>query len=122
MNAPLPVHAQTSGAAYQACLDEALRQAPFMIKRWYTKLADTLYDKSTAPVAVFEKRHIHDAWVALKSNQAAIEQGFVRELTTAMAQDSKSASTTKTDKAARSFSALRFDDLELMADAQVQEL
>ena len=112
---------QAPTAAYKACLDEALRQAPFMIKRWYTKLAETLYDKSTAPVVVSEKRQIHDAWVALKSNQAAIEQGFMLELTKAMAQDSKSANATKTDQVTRSFSSLRFDDLELMGDAQVQE-
>ncbi len=112
---------QVPTAAYQACIDEALRQAPFMIKRWYTRLAETLYDKSTAPVVVSEKRQIHDAWVALKSKQAAIEQGFTRELTQAMALDTKSANATKADQVVRSFSSLRFDDLELMGDAQVQE-
>lgn len=108
--------------AYQACLNEALRQSPVMAKRWYTELVDAFYALSTAPVVASEKHKMHGALVALKNNQAAIEQGFTPELTAAITLDTQPAAALNgADNCGRSFSELRFDELELMGDAQVQE-
>jgi hypothetical protein len=67
---------QALSDAYSACLNHAQNQSQVMAKRWYTLLAEKLLDKSTTSMNVPEKREIHLAWVALATQQAAIEQGF----------------------------------------------
>ena len=112
---------QSSTTAYQACLEEALRQAPVFTKRWFTTLAGVLLEKSTSNSGAFEKRKIHEAWVELTRHQAAIENDFPVTLARAVTEESASTAVVKTDPAMRSLSSLRFGDLELMGDAQVQE-
>ena len=108
-------------AAYQTCLNEAFTQCPLMIKRWCSGLAEALHERSNGAVAGYEKRILQDSAAALKANQVVIEEGFALELTKAIALDTKAGSTNKVDSASRSFSSLRFDQLELMGDDQVQE-
>ncbi len=108
-------------AAYQTCLNEAFTQCPLIIKRWCSALTEILHERSTGAVAGYEKRILQDSAAALKANQVVIEQGFALELTKAIALDTKAGSTNKVDSASRSFSSLRFDQLELMGDDQVQE-
>ena len=114
-----------NAAAYQACLDEARKQAPLMAKRWYTKLLELLLEKSTAPVVMHDKNQLHDAWLALKKCQIEIEQGFAQQIAQAIGRQDQ---TTKGHTAGRSHdapafmsSSLRFQDLELMGDEQVQD-
>ena len=111
--------------AYQACVEEALRQAPLLAKSWYTLLCDLLYDKFTAPVVVHEKNQIHDAWLALKKHQADIESGLARQMGQAIDVEVQGVSFVARglphDKPAFKSSSLRFQDLELMGDDQVQE-
>ena len=64
-----------------------------------------------------EKRQIHEAWIALTTQQAAIENGFVPALAKAVAQDTQVGSA----QSVRSMASLRFDDLELMGEDQVQD-
>ena len=108
-------------AAYQTCLNEALTQSPLVIKRWYSGLAEVLHERSTGSVAVHEKRILQDAAAALKANQGVIVEGFALELTQAISQHTKSGHSKKDEGAPHSFSSLRFDQLELMGDDQVQE-
>ena len=121
----MSITSQPNSSAYQACLDEARQQAPLMAKRWYTALSEQLLEKSTAPLVVYEKQQIHDAWQALIKHQADIERGFAQQI--AQAIDSKvgnsSASGTGRSNEPSGFAAssLKFDDLELMGDDQVQD-
>lgn len=112
-------------AAYQACLEEARRQAPLMAKRWYTALLELLFEKSTAPAVVHDKNQIHDAWLALKKYQADIEQGFALQIAQAIAREVRAPSGRNTgrfhDSLRSTTSSLRFQDLELMGDEQVQD-
>ena len=108
-------------AAYQTCLNEAFTQCPLIIKRWCAGLTEILHERSTGLVASYEKRILQDAAAALKANQVVIEEGFALELTKAIALDTKAGPSKKVDSASRSFSSLRFDQLELMGDDQVQE-
>lgn len=108
-------------AAYQICLNEAFTQCPLIIKRWCSGLTDILHERSTGSVASSEERVLQVAIAALKANQVVIEQGFALELTKAIALDAKAGTSKKVDSASRSFSSLRFDQLELMGDDQVQE-
>ena len=111
----------TVDAAYQACLDQARQQSFMVAKRWYTLLAEKLMAKATTPLVIAEKRQIHEAWAALIAQQATIEQGFPAALAQAVAQELKGGAGGNANWTARSMSPLRFGDLELMGDAQVQE-
>lgn len=72
-------------------------------------------------VTGYEKRILQDAVAALKAHQVVIVEGFALELTKAIAEDTKAGTSKKTAGALHSFSSLRFDQLELMGDDQVQE-
>eukprot|EP01031_Cornospumella_fuschlensis_P046955 gene46955-57495_t len=109
---------QSLTAAYQACLNDALRQCPLLINRWVTQLVDAMYERSMAISETFEKRALQDAISALKRNQDAVEQGYAMAVTNAIAEDTRSAASKKVDKTTRSLSSLSFDDLELMGDNQ----
>lgn len=96
-----------------------------MAKRWYTELLDLLFEKSTAPVVVHDKNQMHDAWLALKKFQPEIERGFAQQIAEVI---DRQAGGPKGPSAARSHdapafvpSSLRFQDLELMGDEQVQD-
>lgn len=108
-------------AAYQACLDEAFTQCPFIINRWSLGLTKILHERSVGLVASYEKRIFQNAASALKVNQPVIEEGLALELAEAIALDIQGGRSKKVDGAAHSFSSLRFDQLELMGDDQVQE-
>ena len=107
--------------AYQTCLNEAFAQCPLIIRRWCSGLTEILHARSTGSVAGYEKRILQDAAAALNANQVVIEQGFALALTEAIALDTKTGTSKKVDSALRTFSSLRFDQLELMGEDQVQE-
>jgi hypothetical protein len=112
---------QALTAAYQACLNDALRQCPLLINRWITQLIDAMYERSMVISETFEKRALQDAISALKKNQDAVEQGYAMAVTKAIAEDTLPPTSKKVDKSTRSLSSLSFDDLELMGDNQVQD-
>lgn len=112
---------QLPGEAYQACLDEAIRQAPFLIDRWSTRLEEAIHQRSMAILDPAEKQQLQNAIVALKNNRLRIEQTFPVELTKSLADALAVKTADKTRRSARSLSSVSFDELELMQDDQVQE-
>ena len=108
-------------AAYQTCLNEAFTQCPLIIKRWCSGLAGILHERSMGSVAGYEKHILQDAAAALKTHQTVIVEGFALELTRVISQDARVGTSGKDEGAPHSFSSLRFDQLELMGDDQVQE-
>lgn len=68
-----------------------------------------------------ERHQIQNAIAALKKNRTIIENGFVDELVKAIAKDASSSVARRSAGSASSFSALSFDELELMGDDQVLE-
>ncbi len=112
---------QALTAAYEACLNDALRECPLLINRWITQLVNAMYERSMAVPEAFEKRALQDAISALKKNQDAVEHGYAMAMTNAIAEDTRSVASKKLDQTTRSLSSLSFDDLELMGDNQVQE-
>jgi hypothetical protein len=121
----MTVTLKPSPIAYQACLEEALQQAPLMAKRWHAILCDLLFEKSTAPAVIHEKNQIHDAWLALKKHQAEIERGFAEKLARAIDSEIQVASLhaggQRSGRPGFKASSLRFQDLELMGDDQVRD-
>ena len=111
---------QGSSAAYQSCLDEALRQSLFVIERWCSKLTGALSERSMTVLEAEQKHEIQRAIAALKKNRILIEQGFAGELDKAIERDASPGAARGTGDSAHSFSAPSFDELELMRNDQVQ--
>ncbi|MES2942818.1 MAG: DUF1631 family protein [Pseudomonadota bacterium] len=114
-----PSQAMTN--AYQACLNEAFKLCPLMIRRWCGDLADALYERSMMAPVVAEKRQLQTAISVLKTSQLDIENGFALELTRFIAEDTLPVTGKKVSGSSRSLSSISFDELELMGDDQVQE-
>lgn len=108
------------GPAYQACLNEAFRQCPVLMARWCTRLADALDMRSMTISEAAEKQALQNAFTALKKHRAFLEQGFAGELIELMAHDTQGR-VAKKSEGPRPLSSVRFDELELMGDGQVQE-
>ena len=113
---------QAPSSAFQACLEMALGQCPFLMDRWTAKLADAMYERSLIVADSWERRQLQDAIAVLKKNRLSIEQGFSERVEKAMAADSASKSASKNPvQPGRLLSSVNFDDLELMGDSQVQQ-
>ena len=107
--------------AYQSCINEVFTQCPVLIKRWCLGLIEHLQGRSAGSAAGHEKRVLQDAAAALKAHQTVIVEGFALELTKVVSQHTKVGTAKKEETAPHSFSSLRFDQLELMGDDQVQD-
>ena len=112
---------QAPSAACQSCVDEVLRQSPFLIDRWCSRLVEALYQRSIAIHDPAERQRIQNAIAALKKNRAVIVYGFPVELKKSISDDVVAGSARKSVTSAGSLSSVSFDELELMGDSQVQE-
>ena len=104
-------------AAYQACLDEALRQSVFLIERWCSKLSSALYQRAMTEVDAVQRHQVQSANAALKKNRILIEQGFTGELAKAIALEASGTAPRRAVDSA--YSVPSFDELELMKNKQV---
>ena len=68
-----------------------------------------------------QRHSLQNAVGALKENRAFLEAGFAEQLAIAVLDDMRQGTARQSDSLSRSFSALSFDQLELMGDNQVQE-
>ena len=115
-----PIH--SPNMAFQLCVDEVLRQCPFLIDRWTTKLANAMHERAINVADSWERRQLQDAITALRNNRINIEKGFSERLQKAMAgDDSNKGTSKKSASSGRSLSSVSFDDLELMGDSQVHQ-
>ena len=112
---------QNSNPAYQACLDEGVRQASALIQQWCAQLLDTLSARSLTISEGAERHPVNHAVIVLMRNRMLMAQDFVTELKQAMSDDALLIPPPKTGKPLRALASLKFDDLELMGDHQVQE-
>ncbi|MDW5443520.1 DUF1631 family protein [Polaromonas sp. SM01] len=106
--------------AYQSCLQEAFSQSPLLIQRWCAGLLESLDQRAQEAFSDAETTLYVGAIAALRTNQPAIEQGFTLALKKTMAEDKRPPSEKTDEAAAHPFSALKFQDLELMGDQQIQ--
>ena len=115
---------QAPSVAFQACVDELHRLAPFLIDRWSSKLAIALYERSLVATDAAQRHQIQDAITFLKKHRPAIVQGFsdgVRKAIAAAMLPTTRSTIGRSAKSGRALSSLRFNDLELMGDLQVQQ-
>ncbi|MEO5661321.1 MAG: DUF1631 family protein [Polaromonas sp.] len=114
---------QTPSAAYQSCVDEVLRQSPYLIDRWCSQLVDAMNERFILIQHPAERQQIETAIAALKKNRASIAQVFPQELKKAIADEDAAGRGTARQavNTARTLSSVSFDQLELMGDSQVQD-
>lgn len=108
-------HAQ----ALQACVREALAEGPALIRRWVQGLMAELRVCESQARNYREKTDILEASKALATHGQQLEQGFVGQWNQAIQNALKGAGKGGA-RQQRSLSQLRFDELELMDDDQVQ--
>ena len=113
---------QAPSVAFQACMDEMSRLSPFLIDRWASRLGIAMYERSLNAANPAKRDQLQDAIGFLKKYQPIVEQGFLERVTQTIGEDmSFATSSEKSFKSARPLSSVRFDDLELMGDKQVQQ-
>lgn len=112
---------QVPGAAFQSCIDEAIKQAPFLIDRWSTRLVEAIYARSMTVPEPEQRHQFQNVIMGLKKNRLLMETTFPVELKKSIADDFSAGSAQKTFNSAGSLSSVSFDELELMQDDQVQE-
>ncbi|MEC5213072.1 hypothetical protein RCH06_001617 [Polaromonas sp. CG_9.5] len=112
---------QVPGAAFQSCIDEAVKRAPFLIDRWSTRLVEAIYARSMTVPEPTERHQLQNVIMGLKKNRLLMETTFPVELKKSIADDFSAGSAQKTLSSAGSLSSVSFDELELMQDDQVQE-
>ena len=109
------------GTVFDACLEEGIRQSHDLIRGWCSSLAERLYERSKTQNDPAQRRTLQNAAGALKENRAFIEASFGKQLEAAVREDIRQAAVRLPGSPERSFSALSFDQLELMGHKQVQE-
>lgn len=107
--------------AYQACLHQAMAQGPVLMGRWAARLLDVLMQRLSAAGSNSERQFFVQAIEQINQSKEWLAQTFVQELDHAIAED-ESGSAQSLPALDRSLFALRFDQLELMGDGQVQDL
>ncbi len=117
----MAISLNTATTAFESAVQEALRQSDDLIKTWCSRLVDGLYDLSKTESDPLQRRYVQNAVAALKEHRAFLESGFPKQLALAVRADMRQTAARTSDHPARSFSAVSFDELELMGDNQVQE-
>jgi len=108
--------------AFTSCIDEVLKQSPFLIDRWTARLADAMHERSISVADSWERHQLQDAISVLTKYRISIEKGFSERLENAIVADGliKSARK-KAVPSGRPLSSVSFDELELMGENQVQQ-
>ena len=115
------IFSQSPSAAYQACVEEVLRQAPFLIDRWCNRLQETLQQRIVTASELTQKQLAQQAIVLLDKHRMMIELDFPGELKTVIDSGAAPAAGLGAVRTGRSFSSVSFDDLELMGEHQVTQ-
>ncbi|MEO7953154.1 MAG: DUF1631 family protein, partial [Polaromonas sp.] len=117
----MAISSSESDIVFSSCLQEGLRQSHDVIQRWCSRLVDLLYERSRVQPDPAQRRSLQNAVGALKEHRAFIESGFAEQLAIAVHEDMRQGTARLSHSPERSFSALSFDQLELMGDNQVQK-
>ena len=115
------IFSQSPSPAYQACVEEVLRQAPFLIDRWCNRLQEALQQRIFMASGLTQKQLAQEAIVQLGKHRMAIELDFPDELKQAIGADAAPATGLGPVRTGRSLSSVSFDDLELMGESQVSQ-
>ena len=105
---------QSTSTAHQACVEEVLRQAPFLIDRWCTRLREALQRRT-----VMVSELTQEAIVLLGKHRMTIELDFLEELKKVLSTDTAPVVLVGAVRTGRSLSSVSFDDLELMGESQI---
>ncbi|MGV8803422.1 MAG: DUF1631 family protein [Polaromonas sp.] len=115
------IFSHSPSAAYQACVEEVLRQAPFLIDRWCNRLQEALQQRIVTASELTQKQQAQQAIELLGKHRLTIELDFPGELKQAIDSGSAPAAGLGAVRTGRSLSSVSFDDLELMGEHQVTQ-
>ncbi|MEZ5662803.1 MAG: DUF1631 family protein [Burkholderiaceae bacterium] len=102
--------------AYDACLREALAQMGEWIPRWLLQVQELLASREGTATRLSEKQGWFEARTALESHRAFLATRILETLASSIGD-----SLPEIAPSPRKLKSLSFDELELMADDQVQE-
>jgi hypothetical protein len=106
----------SNSQAIDACLKEALVQMREWVPRWLSTLHETLYQREGVVVLLTEKQAFTKARLQLERYREPLATRFLEALAASLT-DTQGNSVAP----ARALRSMRFDELELMGDEQVQE-
>ena len=105
--------AMSAQALYRACMKEAANQGKSLMERLVERASPAMLKRAAAAKDDIDRRSISDAAHMLVKHQGALCESYPQALLAEFAQAIAGA--------ARKATAISFDSLELMGDAQVQE-
>lgn len=110
-------------ASLKACLNEAVALARIWVPRWLEQLVAELYQRESAALHGFEKHGLGHARTQLLTHRDLLATRFLAALEADLSntETASPAGSTRAGGAPRRLTALSFDQLELMDDAQVQQ-
>ncbi|MDB5930418.1 MAG: hypothetical protein JWR60_2125 [Polaromonas sp.] len=118
----MTISSKVSGAAYQTTIDHAFKQAPMLIERWCMRLADAMHERARVTFDPAERNQIQSATVAFNKYRPDIQHGFAQQLRKVIDAELAASSMVKKPVQTTSvLSSVRFDQLELMKDVEVQD-
>jgi len=110
-------------ASLKACLNEAVALARIWVPRWLEQVGAELYQRESAALHGFEKHGLGHARTQLLTHRDLLATRFLEALEADLAntETASPAGSGRAGAAPRRLTALSFDQLELMDDAQVQQ-
>lgn len=118
MTAPPAQSQHLHAPALQACVQEAVAEGAGLARRWVIGLLAELKVQESAARNYREKTAVSEAIKAMATHQAGVEAGFVAQWAQAIQEALKGHAPGGALR--KSLSQVRFDELELMDDDQVQ--
>ncbi|MDP2417926.1 MAG: DUF1631 family protein [Hydrogenophaga sp.] len=106
----------SNSQAIDACLTEALSHMREWVPRWLSTLHETLHEREGLVVQLEEKQAIVQARLQLERHREWLADRFIDAFSASLKDAQR-----RSGVPARTLRSMRFDELELMADEQVQE-
>lgn len=117
---PVPKTPNPHALALHACVQEAVAEGAGLVRRWVKGLQAELALQESAARSSRDKTALAEAIKTMISHQAGVESVFVAHWEQAIREALQGVAVGQGVVARRALSQLRFDDLELMDDSQVQ--
>lgn len=118
--APEPRTANPHAHALQACVHEAVAEGAGLVRRWVAGVVAELRLQESGARSYREKTEISQAIQAMATHQAGVEAAFVGQWEQAIQHVLKGGVAAQGVVMRKSLAQVRFDELELMDDDQVQ--
>jgi hypothetical protein len=114
-----PFRAQPNSRAIQACTAEFVHEAPSMAARWVAGVSEAMRQQEAWSASLHEKNDLAAAIKELQECKTMLETRWVSQLKVAIGEALQNPTDVQ-PVSRRSLNSLKFEELELMDDVQVQ--